>query len=164
MAHDKDLFGKTFDQQLQAAGGQISEQDISPNRRVPGEIVFEPAGSGVRVTARDAQHRVLWGYVGSKETVRNVHCLVAIYDTLQGLLAEELEKRGLSGPEAEDPMTAASGALDRMEQTLKRLRESLAVRKVSEATLERARSIARTVADADQQIALATSTLRTTRP
>ena len=35
MAHDQDLFGKTFDQQLRVAGKDITTRDISPNRRVP---------------------------------------------------------------------------------------------------------------------------------
>lgn len=152
-----DLFGKTFDQQLKATQGRIERRDISPNRRIPGEIVFEPAGSGVRVTARDAEHRVLWGYIGSRETVRQVHCLVAVYDTLQGFLAEELAKRGLFSPEVEtDPVAAAALALERLEETIKRLQESLRVKKVTEATRERARSIARVIADTERQMTLET--------
>jgi len=53
MSKEPDLFGKTFDQQLQVAGDEIAERDISPNRRIPGEVVFEPVMNGVRVTARD---------------------------------------------------------------------------------------------------------------
>lgn len=154
MGHD-DLFGKTFDQQLKATQCRIEGRDISPNRRIPGEIVFEPAGRGVRVTARDAEHRVLWGYIGSKETVRQVHCLVAVYEALQSLLAEELAKRGLFNPEAEpDPMVAAEEAFEALGDTVKRLRESLEVKKVTEATRERARFIARLISDADRQITL----------
>lgn len=160
MTDEQDLFGKTFDQQLHATGGRIEGRDIAPNRRIPGEIVFEPMGSGVRVTARDAEHRVLWGYVGSKETVRQIHCLVATYDTLQNLVGEELEKRGLFVSESEDPIAAAQRVLDSLEKTAKWLRESLEVKKVSDATLERARTIARIVSDADRQISLEASTLK----
>jgi len=160
MAQDQDLFGKTFDQQLGIAGTAIGVRDISPNRRIPGEIVFEPLGTGVRVTARDADHRVLWGYVGAKETVKQIHCLVAVYDSLQNMLAEELQKSGLMTTETEDPIRAAQVALDRIEKTAKWLRDSLDVKKISEATTERARTIARIVADADRQITLEAETLK----
>ncbi len=160
MAQDKDLFGKTFDQQLDVAGKDITERDISPNRRVAGEIVFEPLGTGVRVTARDADHRVLWGYVGAKETVKQIHCLVAVYDSLQAMLAEELVKCGLFTQETEDPIRAAQAALDKIEKTARWLRDSLDVKKVSEATTERARTIARIVSDADRQITLEAETLK----
>ena len=95
MPQEQDLFGKTFDQQLEATDGNVAGHDIAPNRRIAGEIVLEPTESGIRVTARDAEHRVLWGYVGSKETTQQIHCWVATYDTLQNLVAEELEKRNL---------------------------------------------------------------------
>jgi hypothetical protein len=60
MAAQQNLFGKTYDQQLAIAGNAIEEVDISPNRRIAGEIVLEPMGTGVRVTARDDRHRVLF--------------------------------------------------------------------------------------------------------
>jgi len=66
MSKEPDLFGKTFDQQLQVAGDEIEKKNISPNRRISGEVAFEPVLNGVRVTARDSQHRVLWGFIGSK--------------------------------------------------------------------------------------------------
>lgn len=160
MAHDQDLSGKTFDQQVRVAGKDITTRDISPNRRVPGEIVFEPLGTGVRVTARDAEHRVLWGYVGAKETVKQIHCLVAVYDTLQDLLAEELEKSGLFKRETAHSMSTAQAALDRLEKTVKWLRDSLDVKKASDATAERATIIARIVSDADRQITLEAGTLK----
>ena len=157
---EQDLFGKTFDQQVHATKGRIENHDIAPNRRIPGEIVFEPMGSGVRVTARDAEHRVLWGYVGSKETVSQIHCLVATYDTLQNLVGEELKKRGSSVSKGEDPIGAAQRAIDSLEKTVKWLRDGLEVKKVSDATLERARAIARIASDADRQISLESSTLK----
>jgi hypothetical protein len=160
MTQQQDLFGKTFDQQVEAANGQIQGQDISPNRRIPGELVFEPMGPGVRVTARDAEHRVLWGYVGSRETARQVHCLVATYDTFQNLVAEELERRGLYSSEVTDPITRANEALAEMSATLAWLRDGLNVKKVSDATAERARTIARIVSDAHRQISLEAETLK----
>jgi len=160
MANDQDLHGKTYDQQVGIAGKDITTHDISPNRRVPGEIVFEPLGTGVRVTARDAEHRVLWGYVGAKETVKQVHCLVAVYDALQDLLAEELEKCGLFKRETTDSTMTAQIALDRLENTVKRLRDSIDVKKASDATAERAQIIARIASDADRQITLEAGTLK----
>ena len=161
MVEQQELFGKTYDQQLAIAGDAIDEVDISPNRRVTGEVVFEPMGNGVRVTARDDQHRVLWGDAGSKETVNQIHCLVATCDTLQGLIAEELEKRGLFTPdEQEDPVGQAQAALDRLDATVKWLRASLDVKKVSDATLERAKAIARIASDADRQISLDATSLK----
>ena len=112
------------------------------------------------MTARDAEHRVLWGYVGSKETIRQIHCLVATYDTLQNLVGEELEKRHLFVPESEDPIRAAQRALDSLEKTVKWLRDGLEVKKVSDATLERARTIASIVSGVDRQILLEASILK----
>ncbi len=158
---DQDLFGKTFDQQLKIAGSEIVIRDIAPNRRIPGEIVFEPLyPSGIRVTARDEQHKTLWGYVGAKETVKEFHCLVAIYDTLQTMIACELQKLGMYCPESKDPVAAAIAALDAMEGTLQWLRDSLDVKTVTEATLERARSITQIVSDANRQVTLEANSLR----
>ncbi len=203
MTHDDDLFEKTFDQQVHIAGKDITARDITPNRHIPaeivfeptgarsarvkaydaegnllfkcddaktegaiparpvkGEVVFEPSGPAVRVTARDEQHRVLWGYMGSVETVPQIHCLVAVYETLQDMLAEELAKRGLFNPLDGDPVALALAALDEIGQTTKRLRDSLTVIKESDATRQRAMAVARIVADANRQILLEAGSLK----
>lgn len=160
MTHETDLFGKTFDQQVAVARDAVTTADISPNRRVPGEMVFEPMGDNVRVTARDEKHRVLWGYVGSKETLDQIHCLVAVYETLQDLLAEELAKRGVPTVGDADPIEAAKNAIKELDATLAWIKGSLDVKKVSDATLERATLIARIVSDADRQIKLEAETLK----
>lgn len=199
---EPDLFGKTFDQQLAATGDSILARDIAPNRRIPaeivfepmgariqvtaydaenrilfrrddkkteenatprrikGEVIFEPMGSGVRVTARDDSHKVLWGYVGSKETVKQIHCLVATYDTLQDMIAEELEKRGLLVSETTDPLDAAKAAIVSLEETIQWLKAGLEVKKTSDATLERARAIARMARDANRQLQLESGILK----
>lgn len=196
MNKDQDLSGKTFDQQLAFSWETILARDITPNRRIPaeivfepmgariqvtaydaenrilfqrddrkteenatarriqGEVIFEPIGNGVRVTARDESHKVLWGYVGSKETVKQIHCLVATYDTLQDLIAEELEKRGQLVPEANDPIEAAKEAIASLEETVQWLKAGLEVKKTSDATLQRARGIARMARDANRQLQL----------
>lgn len=197
-----DLFGKTFDQQVVVCNGDVHAHDIAPNRRIPaeivfepvgariqvtaydaenrilfqrddkkteenatprrikGEVIFEPMGNGVRVTARDERHKVLWGYVGSKETVKQIHCLVATYDTLQDMIAEELEKRGLLVPESTDPLDAAKAAIASLEETIQWLKAGLEVKKTSDATLERARAIARMTRDANRQLQLEGGTLK----
>jgi hypothetical protein len=202
MSKEPDLFGKTFDQQLAATSGDIVARDIAPNRRIPaeivfeptgariqvtaydvhnrilfqrddkkteenatprrikGEVVFEPMGNGIRVTARDDSHKVLWGYVGSKETVKQIHCLVATYDTLQDIIAEDLEKRGLLVPETVDPLEAARGAIAALEETVQWLKAGLEVKKTSDATLERARAIGRMASDANRQLRLEGGTLK----
>jgi hypothetical protein len=200
MTKDQNLFGKTFDQQLEATGGAIEARDITPNRRIPaeivfeptgarvrvsayadgkllfqrddkktednitpkrvqGEVVFEPMGTGVRVTARDAEHKVLWGYVGSKETVPQIHCLVAVYDTLQTSLSDELEKRGLINPEKVDPLEEATRMLRELQGTLDKLRDCILVQKREDATEGRARQITRIVGDVNKLINLDVSSL-----
>lgn len=160
MSNEHDLAGKTFDQQIDATVGSIAGKDISPNRCIPGEIVFEPMLNGVRVTARDSKHRVLWGFIGSKEMISQHHCPVAVYETLQELLGEELNKRGLPTRDAVAPMQAAIQALNTLQNTLDNLKASIDVKKVSDATLERARTIARISSDADRMISLESSSFQ----
>jgi len=155
MTHEQDLFSLASGQQA-----PITEREATTCRRIPGEIVFEPIGSGIRVTARDKQHKVLWGYVGSKETVKKIHCQVAVYSTLQDALSEEIAKSGLPKAEKKDPMIAATDALNRLENTVTWLRESLVVKVVTGAALDRAREIARIISDADQQITTEAGILR----
>jgi hypothetical protein len=133
--------------------------DITPNRIIPGEIAFEPLGPGIRVTARDASHRTLWGFVACREMLREVHCLVAVYDTFRSYLAEELRKHGLPAPQTEDVIKCAEQALNDLEQTVDTLRKSITVKKVSEATIRRAEVIRSIVTDAVRMIELATKSL-----
>lgn len=159
-----DLFGKTFDQQLQKTSGDIEGEDISPNRQLKSEIIFEPTGTeGVRITARDENHKVLWGYVASKETLDQDHCLVAQYTILQELIDDEVQKsrritkRQKAHP---DPVPLAKQALDEIDNTIQSLRDSLDVKKVTNATKQRAIEIARIAKDAQKQIWLEASSLK----
>ena len=160
MSKTENLFGKSFDQQSQETNGAIDDQDISPNRRVHGEMVFEPVSNGVRVTARDTEHRLLWGFIGSKDIVGQVHCHVAVYDTFHTLLAEELGKHNLPKQTAADPMQVAQSALDALQNTMDDLKASITVRKVSDATLERASAVARIASDAARMITLQTASFK----
>ncbi len=145
-----ELYGKTFDQQLQSAGKDVEKKDISPNRRIPGEIVFEPVLNGVRVSARDGEHRTLWAFIGSKGMLHQHPCPVAIYDALVDLIIEELEKNSLPIPETGDPLEEAQNALKNLQKSLKQMNDSLEVRKVSEATKERARVISHVARNAEK--------------
>jgi|GEM_PF-1205393 len=204
MQNDETLFGKTFDQQVMAANGDIEGRDIQPNIRIPvemviesrgaqkiqvtaydsnkkhlftcdvlklevgipsqrlqGEVIFESIGGHVRVTARDHNHNVLWGYVGSKETVGRPHCSVAMYDSLQTILGAELSKRGHLIPEVGDPIKEANDAINALTEQLKAMRKKgLEVEKVTDATRARARIIARIVSDASRSIMLEAESLR----
>ncbi len=148
------LFGKTFDQQLEVLHGSITDNDISPNRCIPGEIVFEPVFNGVRITARDNDHHLLWGFIGSKGMIKQIHCPVAVYEKTCELLDEELVKTGLPARETGDPIDAARKALDSLQNTIDKLKKSICVKKVSETTKERAKIINRLTKDADKMILL----------
>ncbi len=161
MKETHNIPSRTFEQQLDLLGESILTNDISPNKRIPGEIIFEPLGAGVRVTARDNKHRLLWGYVASAQMLDQIHCLVAVYDTLQELVRNEIvETSPLASDNKEDPIVVANATLSRIEDTIAKLRESLRVKKVSDATRQRARVIARVLSDADRSISLATADLR----
>jgi hypothetical protein len=153
-----DLFGKTFDQQVDAAGDKVVDQDISPNRRIATEVVFEPLVAGVRVTARDAKHRVLWGFIGSQGMLGQTHCPVAVYEELQFLLSEELKKQGLPTTTNDiGQIENAKLALAALETTVMALKKSIDVKKVTPATTLRAKRIAQVAADANRQIELETN-------
>lgn len=149
-----DLFGKTFDQQLEILDGSIEGEDISPNRCIPSEIVFEPVLNGVRVTARDDNHRLLWGFIGSKGMMKQIHCPVAVYEKTCELLDEELSKNNVPNRNINDPIKSARKALDSLEETIEKLRKSIRVKNVSDATIERAKIIYRLAKDADKMILL----------
>jgi hypothetical protein len=154
----------SYDQQLELHGDDIVDQYISPNRRIPAEIVLEPSGNGVRVTARDSEHRVLWGFVGAKETANQIHCLVAVYETLHQLIAEHLETMNLALSTNKVDMQSAKDAIARLNDTVKWLAASLEVKNVTDATEERARIINRIVSDADRQIRLEAASLKGMKP
>lgn len=151
---NNELFGKTFDQQVNIAGNEIDKRDISPNRCIKGEIVFEPVFNGVRVTARDEHHKLLWGFIGSRETLNNVHNTMAAYTRLQEYLGEELKKSNLGASSNPDPMSAADTALSKLENAVKELRHTLQVKKISDATLKRANMVTQIANDATSNIAM----------
>lgn len=159
MQKQPDLFGKTFDQQVKATGGKVQGKDIRPNLLIQSELVFEPVSNGIRVTARDRSHRMLWGFIASQGILSQIHCPVAVYDTLQEMVAAELKKHGLPAQDEQDPVSSAKAALNDLEKTVLELRESITVKKESEATRERAKSIRRLATDANRTIKLEADSL-----
>lgn len=157
-----DLFAKKTDMRGETTKKPdgVCADSMAQRRRIKAEVVFEPVNAGVRVTARDSDQRLLWGYIGSKETTNQKHCTVAIYETLQALLVDELKKCQLMDSKSKDPTATALAALDQLEKTTRWLRGSLTVKKTTEASLERASLIAGIAADADLQIRHATEGLR----
>jgi len=163
MSEQQDLFD-TFDQAVRQQPGTLKDEDLLPNLRIQGEVVLEPVMKGIRVTARDADHALLWGFIGSREILGQPHCPVAIYDTLLRLLEEELDKQAPPESPPEDRVGIAQDAVISLIKSAKRLQNSLAVKKVSPATQERAEVIARVASDALRMIELETSSLKGMKP
>ena len=92
--------------------------------------------------------------------VNQIHSSVAVYETLQHLLSEELKKSGLPRLEPKPPIQSANQALDDLQETLDSLRDSITVKKLSEATEERAVAIARIAKNAHKMINLETSSFK----
>jgi len=159
MAKKKPRKQRTFDQHLANAGGSIDNVDIAPNVLVPAEVVLEPVFNGLRVTGRDQEHRLLWGFIATQETLSQKHSSIALGKALKDLLSRRLNSPA-PHPNAEDAMSAAEDAIAELEATLKSLRQSLDVKKVKEATRDRASKIAQLVSDAHQLIELSAAPLR----
>lgn len=143
---------RMFDQMVDDSGAV--PPDISPNRRICGEVIFEPLGSGIRVTGRTERHEVLWGMVCSKGMLEQRYCTVAVYGALQGEVEKALEAEGLPVTEQGDAITAAFAALDKMESLLAAVRKKITVKKVSPETRTRAAAIAKAVSDAYKMMML----------
>ena len=157
MKKRQDLSGKTFDQQLELIGNEVGNSDLSPNVLIPGEIVLEPMGRGVRVTARDGNHRILWGFTASKDMLNQPHCPVAIYSLLQELLARELKRYDLPYSKDEKTMEDAERAIAALQAGVDSLKASIKVKKVSAQTRERAYAIACIAKDANRTLSLESS-------
>ncbi len=164
MEKQPDLFASAPEQPFAAGDEHTKDSVHDRGRRIQGEIAFERTETGVRVTARDAEHRLLWGCIASKETLRQIHSSVAMYSSLQNLIGEELQKVNRCAVEGVDAITAAAEAVRSLEGTLTWLQSSLDVREVKDATMERARALARIIADADRQIMLEASRLKGMKP
>jgi hypothetical protein len=142
---------RTFDQLVDDNGGDMPA-DHEPHRRLPGSVVLEPLGKGIRVTGRDEKHGVLWGFVASKGMLDQPHASIAIYNLLRDQLNPFLESMGLPSSRPENVMDAAHAALADMEHLIKQLRDNITVKKASSQTLERAEAIHRAMTDAARMV------------
>ena len=144
---------RMFDQMVEDNDGQVPP-DISPNQRLVGEVIFEPLGSGIRVTGRTEQHEVLWGMVCSKGMLEQPHAAVAVYGALREEVEKALSARGLPVSESADPVDSALHAIEKMEKFLAAARKKITVKKVSPETKSRAAVISKAVNDAYQMVTL----------
>ncbi len=144
---------RMFDQMIEDHDGQVPP-DISPNQRFIGEVVFEPLGSGIRVTGRTEQHEVLWGMVCSKGMLEQPHAAVAVYGALREEVEKALSARGLPVSEPTDSVDSALHAIEKMEKFLAAARKKITVKKVSSETKSRAAMISKAVNDAYQMATL----------
>lgn len=142
---------RTFDQLVDDSGGTLPA-DHGPHRKLPGSIVLEPLGKGIRVTGRDEKHGVLWGFVASKGMLDQPHASIAIYNLLRDHLNPFLESMGVPASRPENVMDAAHAALADMEHLIKQLRDNITVKKASPQTLERAECIHRAMTDAARMV------------
>lgn len=142
---------RAFDQLIDDNGNALPA-DHGPHRRLPGSVVLEPLGKGIRVTGRDEEHGVLWGFVASKGMLDQPHASIAIYNLLRDHLNPFLESMGLPASRPENVMDAAQAALADMEHLIKQLRDNITVKKASPQTLERAEAIHRAMTDAARMV------------
>jgi len=87
MNNDQDLFGMTFEQQVNEASGQRELGDISPNRRIPAEISFEPVGTKIQVTAYGADNEIIF-----RQTVKKTGINIEPSRVKGEVIFEPLEK------------------------------------------------------------------------
>lgn len=144
---------RMFDQMVEDNDGQVPP-DISPNQRISGEVVFEPLGSGIRVTGRTEQHEVLWGTVLSKGMLEQPHAAIAVYGALREEVEKALAARGLPVPESSESVESALQSIEKMEKFLAAARKKITVKKVSPETKARATVIAKAVNNAYQMATL----------
>jgi len=142
---------RTFDQLIDENGGSL-KPDHGPHKSLPGSIVLEPLGKGIRVTGRDEKHGVLWGFVASQGMLEQPHASIAIYSLLRDHLNPFLESMGLPASRPVNVIDAAHAALADMEHLIKQLRDNITVKKSSPQTLERAEAIHRAMSDAARMI------------
>ncbi len=131
------------------AGHTSSESSRAPTR-ISGSIEVVPLGKGVRVTGRDADGRVLWGFVATRTMLEQPHGAIAIYDRLRDLVNERLDALGLPMDRPEDVLTAAESKLSELERFATQLRKTITITKGKKPTggqLEKARDVYRAIHD-----------------
>jgi len=144
---------RMFDQMIEGNGGEVPP-NISPNLQIRGEVIFEPLGSGIRVTGRTEKHELLWGLVCSKGMLDQPHASIAIYSALREDVKKSLAARSLPISEPRDSVDAALSAIKAMEAFLNAAKKKITVNEVTPQTSSRAAVIAKSVGDAYQMMTL----------
>lgn len=105
---------------------------------VGGLIVTEPLGNGIRVTARDHDERLLWGYIAGQLSLDSPHVLVATYDALRKHVIRGLphyvDSTAVGAPATKQCLDAI-GSITAM---LEKVRDRLSPKNVSDKTEKRA--------------------------
>jgi hypothetical protein len=151
----RDLTQKTFDDILadsKCAAGDSPERSPSKPMKVPGLVVLERLGNGIRVSAQDHQENVLWGFVATKVMLEQPHGTIALYARLREIINEALTAEGLEAVHTLDALAAATAALTELQRVTSLLHQSIQVKKASEVTRRRAAAILRVVSDAIKMI------------
>jgi hypothetical protein len=144
---------RTFDQLVDDNRGALPA-DHGPHRRLPGSVVLEPRGKGIRVTGRDEKHGVLWGFVASKGMLDQPHASIAMYAELRQEVEKALAAQGLPVTDREDEVASAVAAIEKMQAFLAAARKKITVKKISSQTKTRAAAIEKAVSDAHQMTTL----------
>ncbi len=119
---------------------------------VLGEVILEPVHAGIRVTARDQQHHILWGYVASDDTLSHIHTEVATYSTLREIIKDELEKLALHTKSTTDPFIDAQRAIIDLRELLNKLDDCVNVSTREDTAAHRASRIKRIADDAKRML------------
>lgn len=99
---------------------------------ISGTIAFEPVLTGIRVTARDQDDELLWGFVACKDTIDQTHRPVGIYDRLRSEMSRSLSAHGkLDKAPDKTGIEEARAVLDRVMGLLKKQQTRYAARNIS---------------------------------
>lgn len=139
---------KTFDQILQQNNGEIDGADVRPHKVIPANVVLEPNThqgiSRVRVTARDANFKLLWGVNISEDLMHAEHPTpVGVYTELRSFIRQHLSSTAPRFETTDNPFTAVSQLLSRIQDVLEKCKKNtMDVKLRSEQTEQRAKDVA----------------------
>lgn len=144
---------RMFDQMVEDNNDKVPA-DIRPNKRILGEVIFEPLASGIRISGRGEKHELLWGMVCTKLMLDQPHASIAIYEELRKRVRDALAEENFAVPETTNTVESALKAIDRLEALLAAARKKITVKKVSAQTKSRATAIYNALHDAYQLLSL----------
>lgn len=95
----------TFDQLISVGVDFHDPLAIHPHQVIHGNCSFEPTSTGVHVSAKTSDGKMLWGLIATSDTLRERHTNIATYPELQRLIQDGLNsthRMGISQPTASD--------------------------------------------------------------